>query len=90
MIENWKKTDPNRPLVKIGTENDDDPPLIIEHPDRFPFAEGEREEYRPATDEEYRRYQDYYNAEYDAEHGLEDPPLWGSITAVDPAEKRRP
>ena len=55
-------TAPPRPLVKIGTEADSGPPLIIEFPDRFPFEDGERDEYRDATDEEYQRYADYYNA----------------------------
>lgn len=61
------------PLVKIGTENDAEPPLIIERPDRFPFEPGERAEYREATDEEYQRYVDHYNRYYDLTGGDDDP-----------------
>lgn len=62
----------DKPLVQIGTENDDDPPLIIENPGRYTFEEGERELFREATDEEYQRYVDFHNALYDADHPEED------------------
>lgn len=58
----------DKPLVQIGTENDDAPPLIIDSPGHYPFQAGERELFREATDEEYQRYVDFYNALYDAEH----------------------
>lgn len=54
---------PSKPVVKIGTENDDAPPLIIEDPDLF-FASNDevRSDYREATAGEYQRYRDHYNA----------------------------
>lgn len=62
MITDWKNlTDVTPPLVKIGTENDSEPPLIIEHPNTFPFNDGERDEYRMATKAEYQRYVNHYN-----------------------------
>jgi len=53
----------SQPLVKIGTENDEYPPLIIEHPEFYvhTFSPEERAQWREATDEEYQRYVDYYN-----------------------------
>lgn len=84
MISDWKSTnDVSLPLVKIGTQNDSEPPLIIEHPDHFPFEPGEREQYRVATDEEYRRYVDHYNA-IDNADGIE---LWEPIPASRPQEE---
>lgn len=53
----------SKPLVKIGTENDGYPPLILEFPEFYSFDLGERETWREATDEEYQRYVDYYNQE---------------------------
>jgi len=54
---------PHAPLVKINTA-DEDVPVIIEHPEGYPFTEGEREEWREATDEEYGRYVTYWNDFY--------------------------
>lgn len=56
------------PLVKIGTEDDSQPPLIIEHPDTYPFEPGERDDYREATADEYERYRAHFNQIYDQEH----------------------
>lgn len=52
----------DKPLVKIGTENDDQPPLIIHRASIYPFVPGERaRDWREATDAEYQRYIDFYN-----------------------------
>ena len=51
------------PLVQIGTENDSEPPLIIEDPCCYPFSPGERGNYRVATENEYRRYTEHYGKE---------------------------
>lgn len=59
---------PPVPLVKVGTENDDQPPLIIEHPDSYPFKPGERDDYREATADEYERYRAHFNQIYDQEN----------------------
>lgn len=48
---------------------EDGVPVIIEHAETFPFAPGEREcDWHDASDEEYARYLDYYNAEWDRTH----------------------
>lgn len=56
-----KKASGDKPLVQIGTENDEGPPLIIEQPSTYPWGPGEREQYREATDAEYQRYLDAYS-----------------------------
>lgn len=56
-----KKASGDKPLVQIGTENDEGPPLIIERPSTYPWGPGEREQYREATDAEYQRYLDAYS-----------------------------
>lgn len=55
-----KKASGDKPLVQIGTENDEGSPLIIERPSTYPWGPGEREQYREATDAEYQRYLDAY------------------------------
>ena len=53
------------PLVKIGTENDEYPPLIIEDPCCHPFGPDfdDRSDFRTATEDEYRRYTEHYAKE---------------------------
>jgi hypothetical protein len=46
-------------LILIST-TEDDVPVIIESPERFPFAPGERELYREATDDEYDHWYHWY------------------------------
>jgi len=46
-------------------------PVVIERPETFPFAPGEREQdWHVATDAELQAYEDHHNAEYDRLNAL--------------------
>ena len=56
-------------LILISTARDA-VPVIIEDPERFPFAPGERDLYREATDDEYDHWYHWHTGYQD----FSDPP----------------
>jgi hypothetical protein len=55
------------PLTPRVASSGSGPRVIIEDPDRYPFAPSERErDWREATDAEYQAYLDYRNQVHDA------------------------
>lgn len=57
----------NRPLVRLETRDDDEPPVILEDPQNYPFTVGEYQDWDVATEEEVQSYRDHHNDLYDAD-----------------------
>lgn len=58
----------NIPLTPISPDYEDDGvPVIIEHPESYPWGPDERAQWREATEDEYQRYLEYYSRNGESE-----------------------